>query len=478
MKEATQNINSNKFFLINRSELEGRIDPHQYHFERRNAIDKIKAKNDILKLKHVVKNVKKVTSEINANDIYIGLENIESNTGEYIATNDKQSISSAGVFKKGQILFPKLRPYLNKVYLTEFDGLCSTEFHIFQSEKFDNDFLSIYLRSDLIVNQTKHLMTGNTLPRLQTEDINNLPVPKISIDRQKQIVELYNTANLKKQIKEKEAQELLNCIDSFILNEVGITLPKKEDNIESRIFIANFSEMVGSRLDPKLYDINTKKLKEAIINSKFPKIQLKQLIVNSVAGDWGKDVDENFDEDELNNFIKCLVIRATEFDNNANLNLDNTRVKYRFINKEKLKRIDIKENDLLIEKSGGSPDQPVGRIAIITKNILEENQLCYSNFIHKIRVDSKKIIPHYLFYFLKTAHNIKITDSMQSQTNGIRNLIMSNYFNQNIILPDMKKQQEIVTHINNIQQQIKSLQTEAKQVLEEAKQEVEKMILG
>lgn len=474
MKQTIQNINSNKIFIINRSELEGRIDPHQYHFERRNAIDKIKANNEIVKLKHAVKNVKKITNEINTNDTYIGLENIESNTGEYIATNDKQSISSAGVFKKGQILFPKLRPYLNKVYLAEFDGLCSTEFHIFHSENFNNEFLSIYLRSDLIVNQTKHLMTGNTLPRLQTEDINNLPIPKISVEQQNKIVELYKLASVKKQIKEKEAQELLNSIDSFILNEVGITLPKKEESIENRIFIANFSEMVGSRLDPKLYDINTKKLKKAIINSKFPKIQLKQLIINSVAGDWGKDIDE----DELNNFIKCLVIRATEFDNKANLNLDNTRVKYRLINKDKLKRIDIKENDLLIEKSGGSPDQPVGRIAIITKNILQENQLCYSNFIHKIRVDSNRIIPHYLFYFLKSAHNIKMTDSMQSQTNGIRNLIMSNYFNQNIILPDMKKQQEIVTHINNIQEQIKALETEAKQLLENAKQEVEKMILG
>lgn len=474
MEEMEISSNKSIYFFINRSEIEGRIDPHQFHIERREAIDKIKRNNEVIKLKHVVKNVKTTTSDICETDIYIGLENIESNTGEYIQTNDKQSISSAGIFKEGQILFPKLRPYLNKVYLAEFDGLCSTEFHIFKSEKFSNEFLSIYLRSDLIVNQTKHLMTGNTLPRLQTDDINNLPVPNISLDKQNEIVYLYRIANKQKQQKEAQAQALIKSIDTYLLNELGISLPEKDNIVESKIFTVNFSELTGNRFDPKLYDINTKSLKKSIYESNLPKVQLKELITHSVAGDWGLEL---FD-DTNDNFVKCLVIRATEFDNKSNLNLDNSRVKYRLINRAKLQKIDIQENDLLIEKSGGSPDQPVGRIAIITDEYLKENQLCYSNFIHKIRIDSKQANPSYIFYFLKLVHNIKITDSMQSQTNGIRNLIMSNYFNQNIILPQLQKQLEIVNHINEIQEQIKTLQADSKRILNEAKQEVEKIIIG
>ncbi len=161
----------NKVFFVKHSELEGRIDPHQYHHERINAIKAIKALNKTARLSQVVSSAKQVTNEINPKDVYIGLENIVSDTGEYIATTDKQSISSAGIFRKGQILFPKLRPYLNKVHLAEFDGICSTEFHIFDAININIEFLTIYLRSDLIKNQTKHLMTGNTLPRLQTEDI-------------------------------------------------------------------------------------------------------------------------------------------------------------------------------------------------------------------------------------------------------------------------------------------------------------------
>ena len=171
-----------------------------------------------------------------------------------------------------------------------------------------------------------------------------------------------------------------------------------------------------------------------------------------------------------------MVIRATEFDNTYNLRLDNTRVKYRWLENSKLSRMNIQANDLLIEKSGGSEDQPVGRIAILTENILTENRIAYSNFIHKITVTG--INPLYLYFYLKTMHNIKITDAMQSQTNGIRNLIMQEYFNQTIVVPPSEIQREIVNHITEIRQQAKVLQEEGKNILEQAKREVERMIIG
>ena len=96
-----EHINQNKIFVVNRSELEGRIDPHQFHIERVTAISKIKLNNEIVKLKKAVKNVKSTTTNVENTDIYIGLENIESDTGKYIETNEKNSISSAGIFKKG-----------------------------------------------------------------------------------------------------------------------------------------------------------------------------------------------------------------------------------------------------------------------------------------------------------------------------------------------------------------------------------------
>lgn len=67
---------------------------------------------------------------------------------------------------------------------------------------------------------------------------------------------------------------------------------------------------------------------------------------------------------------------------------------------------------------------------------------------------------------------------MQSQTNGIRNLIMQEYFDQTVVIPPLQKQQEIVDHIMAIRQQAKALQEEGKAILEQAKRKVEELIIG
>lgn len=453
----------------------GRLDPHQFHFERMNIIHQIYATNQWNTLKNVVRSVKAVTKDFSQSNVYIGLENIISNTGEYYSTNDKESISTAAIFKKGDILFSKLRPYLNKVYRAEMDGICSTEFHVFEARNIDPDYLTIILRSSLVVCQTKHLMTGNTLPRLQTSDIENLIIPTPSEKVQQRIVDIYNKANDEKREKEQEAQKLLDSIDTYLLSELGITLPETTER--QLAFKVRISEMLGSRLDSRSYNAKTIALKEMIENYDGDKIKLRDVVLSSIAGDWGIDESEVTD-DKANEYEKCLVIRATEFDNKHNLKLDNSRTKCRMIRSDKLRKMDIRSNDILIEKSGGSPDQPVGRVAIITSESNENNRLCYSNFIHKIRIDSTKVIPQYLFYYLRTLYNVKVTESMQSQTNGIRNLIMSSFLNQYIIIPSKEKQSEIARKISGMRTKAIELQSEATAQLETAKLQIEKITLG
>jgi restriction endonuclease S subunit len=262
----------------------------------------------------------------------------------------------------------------------------------------------------------------------------------------------------------------LDSIDDYLLKELGIELP--ENVSDERYFEVNIMELIGGRLDPRPYNTKSQALQKVIENNPLPKMRLGDLMIQSISGEWGIDEAETVNDD----YMKCLVIRSTEFENQYNLNLDNSRVKYRNIKTDKLKKIDIQPNDLLIEKSGGSPDQSVGRVAFLTYDIISSGKLCYSNFIHKIRIDNSKIIPEFLYFYLKTMYNIGITESMQSQTNGIRNLIMNEYFKQYILLPD--KQQEIANTITSMQSKVKQLQQEAIEVLEKAKKEVEEMIEG
>lgn len=329
--------------------------------------------------------------------------------------------------------------------------------------------IAAYLNTDIGELLASRRATGGTRPALDYPALLSIPIVYDG-----EILKITEKAVNKKLQKEAEAKGLLSSIDDYLLKELSIILPEKDISLENRIFTTSYCKVSGGRFDPKLYDNNTQGIRNAVNETTFDKSLLKDLIIHSVAGDWGEDEKEDLGS----KYKKCLVIRATEFDNLYNLKLDNSRVKYRLIKKDKLDRIDIQENDLLIEKSGGSPDQPVGRISILRKEVLKKHTIGYSNFIHKIRVDSSKIIPEYLFCFLKTIHNIKLTDAMQSQTNGIRNLIMSNYFNQTIPLPKIEKQIEIADHISNIRDKAKQLENEVQKILEKAKQEVEQIILG
>ena len=135
------------------------------------------------------------------------------------------------------------------------------------------------------------------------------------------------------------------------------------------------------------------------------------------------------------------------------MNLDNSRVKYRLIKKRFLSKIDLKENDLLIEKSGGSTDQPVGRIAIITQNIIKNNILCYSNFIHKIRVDNKKINPKYLQWLLKTELLLLYFEKKYKTMGTVRAVNKVDIVELNVKIPERKIQDEMAKIIISLEEE-------------------------
>lgn len=190
--------------------IEKRLDPMFFHPLRLRAIEAIKKSNaSVVPLSEAVKFRRELVSDIPENAPYIGLENIVSNSGEYVETNAKENISSAFVFKKGDVLFPKLRPYLNKVFYADFDGICSTEFHVFEAEKCNPYFLFSFLTRSVVVEQTSRLMTGNTLPRLQTEDIENLLIPIPNETTQEKIVAGVKTIYTKARNLRQEAETVI-----------------------------------------------------------------------------------------------------------------------------------------------------------------------------------------------------------------------------------------------------------------------------
>ncbi len=104
---------------------------------------------------------------------YVGLENIESWTGRLLLDTQPEVVESIVCrFAVGDVLFGKLRPYLAKVAMPEFDGICSTELVVLQPRRgLDRRFLFYTLTSREFVRWINSLAYGTRMPRVSPEQL-------------------------------------------------------------------------------------------------------------------------------------------------------------------------------------------------------------------------------------------------------------------------------------------------------------------
>ena len=140
-----------------------------------------------------VKRLKNVCSQINIKENskenslpYIGLENIESGSGRYIDTTSEVE-GMANRFCKNNVLFGKLRPYLSKVYLAEKDGICSTEFIVYDTKSNNCRFIHKLLLSQAFIEVVNSSTYGAKMPRANSDFINNIYVQIPPLSEQQSI---------------------------------------------------------------------------------------------------------------------------------------------------------------------------------------------------------------------------------------------------------------------------------------------------
>lgn len=126
---------------------------------------------------------------------YVGLGNIASNLGELIDFTPSKGttiLSSSPKFECGDILFGRMRPYLNKVWVAEFDGVCSAEAIVLRPDKrkVDTRFLQALLLSRITFHQVVPLQSGSSLPRVSASDVLSVKLPILKdLKRQAEIGE-------------------------------------------------------------------------------------------------------------------------------------------------------------------------------------------------------------------------------------------------------------------------------------------------
>lgn len=182
---------------------------------------------EVKRLKYVLKIRNEKVGGLNSNKIYVGMENIESNTGKYIENkNDAEGL--ANVFYQDDILFGKLRPYLAKVYLAEFDGICSPELIVYKSS--NPKYFSKLLLSDDFIQIINASTYGAKMPRANSEFIGNQEIPIPSMKEQSLIVQEIETQSAKIDhaisIQEQQIEKLKEyksvLIDSAVTGKIKI----------------------------------------------------------------------------------------------------------------------------------------------------------------------------------------------------------------------------------------------------------------
>jgi type I restriction enzyme S subunit len=161
---------------------------------------------------------------------YVGLEDILSGEGRFTGNTEPKKVQSSTFrFTAEHILYGRLRPYLNKVYLPDFNGHCSTEiFPIRPAPNADRRYLYYWLSMDSTVKQIDRTSTGARMPRANVAAILEFSIPLPSLPEQQRIVAILDeafaglatvTANAEKNLK--NARELFDSYLNSVFTRKG-----------------------------------------------------------------------------------------------------------------------------------------------------------------------------------------------------------------------------------------------------------------
>ena len=273
------------------------------------------------------------TTKINANNItdnewILGLEDIEKDTGKilsYVLKSERQSVSQKHKFCKGQLLYSKLRPYLNKVLIAPKDGYCTSE--ILPLTLYGNispEYIRTFLMSDTFLAYVDLISYGVKMPRLGTEDGKRSLIALPPLQEQFRIdTKLQETLEKIEYLKlhSNELEKIIKTIKSKILDlairgklvaqdpndePASVLLERiraeKEELIKQGKIKRNKKESVIFKGDDNSYYLRTGELEESLENWRF----------NDLPETW-----EICCLGELCNYGDCINVNTEDITENA-----------------------------------------------------------------------------------------------------------------------------------------------------------------
>ena len=463
--QVPQHISKDKIFIVNCSEIEGRLDPLFYTRQFSVLTNKIK-KCGLYKQLHEIAHFSSETW--NQKDYYeekfpyieIGAINITDGLIEKVTKIpvDKAPSRAKVLVRTNDIIISTTRPSrgaIVKITGKENLYIASTGFSVIRDvdASVNRDYLYNVLRLNLSLKQMQQRSTGGNYPAITQEELGKILIPLPLIDIQIDFVSQLKVAYLENHKKDIEAQQLLDSIDTYLLNELSISLPEVRNELKDRVFLLNRSELEG-RFDPTVYKDGIKLISPKWDNEKLSKVAF----VNPTGAYKGKAAETPI------SFVPMEVIDETfsEITTMGETTIEQSSGFTKF-----------REGDLLWAKI--TPCMQNGKSAI-AKN-LTNGLGCGSTEFLILRPKDERLVIEYLHVILHMKCVRETAILYFGGSAGQQRVPASFLENFNLPLPPKEKQVEIANHVYELRQQAKTLQEEGRLILEKAKQEVEQMII-
>ena len=363
------------------------------------------------------------------------LEDLEKDTASIIQILSKKERNIKGVrhkFKKGDVLYSKLRTYLNKVLVAPQTGYCTTEIIPFNSYcGISTHYLCHVLRSAYFLDYTQQCGYGVKMPRLSTNDACKGMIPLPPFAEQHRIVaeierwfSLINIIENNKEDLQTAIKQAKNKILDFAIRG---KLVSQDPNDEPAVELLK-------RINPEFTPCD---------NGHYP--QLPKGWINVTIKDVCKNINGLW-KGKKEPFVNVGVIRNANFTKDFKLNYSN--IEYIDVEQRAFVQRHLLNGDLIVEKSGGSDNNPVGR-AVLYEG--DNGVFSYSNFTMVLRIKYKELVlSKFLYYYILAKYTAGVMKSMQTQTTGLHNLILDKYLSMPLYLPPYSEQKRIISKIEDM----------------------------
>ena len=337
---------------------------------------------------------------------FIGLEDIETNTSKILRVGKGSDVkSSVAKFGKGDVLYSRLRPYLNKVTLAEFDGIASAEILVLQpTDATEAEFVRRRIMTPEFLDFAAKLDKGDR-PRVNYREISEFPISLPPLPEQKRIVATVDGLTA----RTARARTDLDRIPTLIA--------RYKQRILALAFSGEFTAVW--RKEAKLPEPRVMKIGEISEGLRYGTAQKGYEEPKGVA-----------------------VLRIPNV-SSGRITLDN--LKYTELEAKEFEKLILQEGDILVVRSNGSADL-VGRPALVTG---EAVGLAYAGYLIRIRLNLNLVLPKYLTFMLEAPEIRKVIEDGARSTSGVHNVNAKELGALQIPMFHLNEQKEIVRRIES-----------------------------